>query len=101
MRPSLSIFVFLITAGAEAQSLADRIARADGTIRLSVPGRPGVCGDGQFIGEETSTTFRTYTMPAGASLDKLSAIIRNDPDPSLRRQAQRRVGIVREEGRNH
>lgn len=66
MRQSLSIFyVLLITAGAEAQSLADRIARAEGTIRLSVPSRAGVCGNGRFIGEETATAFRTYTMHAG------------------------------------
>jgi hypothetical protein len=35
-----------MAAAAEAQSLADRVARADGTVRFSFKPKPGVCGDG-------------------------------------------------------
>jgi hypothetical protein len=35
-----------VAAAAEAQSLADRVARADGTVRFSFKPKPGVCGDG-------------------------------------------------------
>ena len=64
MRPYFTTIFLLVAAGVDAQSLADRIARADGTIRLSIPARPGICGDGRFIGEETPTAFRTYTIHA-------------------------------------
>lgn len=52
----------LVVPGARAQSLASRIDGADGTIRLNIPARSGVCGNGTFIGEETATEFRSYTM---------------------------------------
>ena len=39
--------VWLVPAGASAQSLAQRIAAVGtGTVHLSFPARPGVCGDG-------------------------------------------------------
>jgi hypothetical protein len=36
----------LLASAAHGQSLADRVARADGTLRLSYQAKPGVCGDG-------------------------------------------------------
>jgi hypothetical protein len=51
MRPTVYAGTLLLLAGCgalQAQSLARRVADVhDGTVRLSFPARPGVCGDGQ------------------------------------------------------
>jgi hypothetical protein len=65
----LSLLV-LVTPPLLGQSVADRIARAEGTVRLTIAARPQVCGNGNFIGEDTPTAFRSYTIhPNGFSIN--------------------------------
>jgi hypothetical protein len=43
---SFATTALLLASSAKAQSVDDRIARADGTVRFSFQPKPGVCGDG-------------------------------------------------------
>ncbi len=44
--PLSALALALSAAAADGQSLGDRVARADGTVRFSFLPKPGVCGDG-------------------------------------------------------
>ena len=59
-----------------AQQISQRVTSApDGTIRLSFPARPEVCGDGTFIGEDTPRGFRMYSFHGnGYSMETLEDV---------------------------
>ena len=61
--PALLVLLVATPAAAAGQAIADRVERIrDGDIRVSFAARPGVCGNGEFIGEETPEGFRTHTF---------------------------------------
>ena len=42
---SAAVAALSIAAAAHGQSIADRVARADGVVRFSYTAKPGVCGE--------------------------------------------------------
>ncbi len=46
MRVPIIALSFLLAGDAGAQSLASRVASAEGVVQLRFPSQPGVCGDG-------------------------------------------------------
>lgn len=93
-RLALSLAATLFGTSAAGAQLALRVARVlDGTIRMSFPVRPEVCGDGRFIGEDTPRGFRMYTF----SGDSYSIETLEDVEPDCR-QGPLRLVVVKAGG---
>ena len=65
----------LIAAAARGQSLAARVAQApDGVVRMTVPSRPGVCGDGkELVGYRSALFARNFQTFGRWNTDRCDA----------------------------
>src|SRR5687767_13482369 len=72
----LALVIVPCTGVSLSAQIAQRIARApDGAVRMTIPARPAVCGDGNFIGEDTPAGFRMYSFRGeGYSVETLQDI---------------------------
>lgn len=89
----------LLAAPAAGQSLAERVDRVrDGDIRMSFAARAGICGNGDFIGEETPDGFRTHTF-SGRGMYSISSYRHVRPvchEGPVRLVVEKRGGAIRD-----
>lgn len=96
--PTAAVFLVLaaVPVSATAQSLARRVdAVRDADVRMSFATRAGVCGDGQFIGEETPDGFRMYRIwDQGFSISTLQDVRPSCNAGPLRLVVEKRSGEI-------
>jgi hypothetical protein len=92
-----------VAAAAHGQSIADRVARADGLVRFSYSARPGICGDGAATiyirdgngGRRVTIYGDNWNMSSGKYSDEWMPLCQEGPVRIALSVAQGRVSSLR------